>query len=46
MQWLMYLVPVVAIIGMLIYVQIAKKNAMGQVAAGHGGQLFHDSQAA
>lgn len=45
MEWLMYLVPVIAIPGVLIYSQMARKRVMAQVAAGNGGQLFHDSQA-
>lgn len=45
MEWLMYLIPVIAIPGVLIYSQMARKKAMGQVSAGFGGQLFHDSQA-
>lgn len=45
MEWLIYLLPVVAIVGMLFYSQVARKRVMGQVASGNGGQLFHDSQA-
>jgi hypothetical protein len=45
MEWLIYLVTPVAVIGMLVYMQVARKRVMGQVAAGNGGQLFHDSQA-
>jgi hypothetical protein len=45
MEWLMYLVPVVVVVGMLAYSQVARKQALSQVAAGNGGQLFHDSQA-
>jgi hypothetical protein len=44
MEWMMYFVPVIAIVGVLAYSQIARKNAQGKAAAGFGGQMFHDSQ--
>ncbi len=46
MEYLAYmLVPLLAIAGVLVYSKMAKKKIMGQVDAGFGGQLFHDSQA-
>lgn len=44
MDWLIYLLPVIAVVGVLVYSQMARKNAMGKSAAGFGGQMFHDSQ--
>jgi len=46
MEYLAYaLLPLLAIGGVLVYSQMARKKVMGQVDAGFGGQLFHDSQA-
>jgi hypothetical protein len=45
MSYLFYFVPVVLIVGGLLYSQYARKQALANVAAGVGGQQFHDYQA-
>jgi hypothetical protein len=45
MNMLMYLVPVVAIAGMLFYTRYAQANVRKRAAAGEGPQMFHDSYA-
>lgn len=41
-MWWTYLIPVVAIVGMLVYTQMARKRAYSAMASGQGPQLFHD----
>lgn len=44
-MWIMYLVPVLAIAGMLVYVFVARGRIQKAVAEGKGALLFHDSYA-
>ncbi|MGC4069413.1 MAG: hypothetical protein QM784_33130 [Polyangiaceae bacterium] len=44
MSYLLYFVPVVLILGGLVYSQLARRQALANVAAGVGGQQFHDYQ--
>lgn len=41
-MWWTYLIPVIAIIGVLVYTQTARKRAHAAMASGQGPQLFHD----
>jgi hypothetical protein len=45
MNVIMYLVPVLAIAGMLFYTRYAQANVRKRAAAGEGPQMFHDSYA-
>lgn len=42
MNMIYYLVPVVAIVGMLLYTRWAQANVKKRAAAGEGPQMFHD----
>jgi hypothetical protein len=42
MSYLMYLLPVVFIIGGLVYTLMARKNIQAQMASGNGPELFHN----
>jgi hypothetical protein len=44
-MWIMYLVQVIAIVGMLVYVTIARKRINQAVAEGKGPLMFHNSYA-
>jgi len=45
MSMLMYLIPVVAIAGMLFYTRWAQANVKARAARGEGPQMFHDAYA-
>jgi hypothetical protein len=45
MSVIYYLVPVVAIVGMLFYTKWAQANVQRRAAAGEGPQMFHDAYA-
>ncbi|HET7538210.1 MAG TPA: hypothetical protein VFK05_00010 [Polyangiaceae bacterium] len=45
MNMLVYLVPVVAIVGMLFYTRWAQANVRARAAKGEGSQMFHDAYA-
>jgi hypothetical protein len=45
MSVLVYLVPVIAIVGMLFYTKWAQANVRKRAAAGEGPQMFHDAYA-
>jgi hypothetical protein len=42
---IMYLLPIVAIVGMLLYTRWAQANVKKRAAAGEGPQMFHDAYA-
>jgi hypothetical protein len=44
MSYLIYFIPIILIVGGLFYSQYARKQALANVAAGVGGQQFHDYQ--
>ena len=45
MNMLVYLVPVIAIVGMLFYTKYAQASVRKRAAAGEGPQMFHDAYA-
>jgi hypothetical protein len=45
-MWIMYLIPVIAIAGILIYTFVARARIQQAVAEGKGPLMFHESYAA
>lgn len=44
-MWFMYLVPIFAIVGVLVYTTIARRRIASAVAGGQGPELFHQGYA-